>query len=235
MGAGHCQPQVRASEVNRSRLLLRGWPLPTPAAPLHHTCCPFTPHLLPPYRTSQSSPLPVTCHVFEISGTPLKQSLELSPVAFPHMPSKSQAQQQRRALLSPSSPPGWTNTKHVFSFSSFWLGLVWFGFSYGLAFHKAGLRTIALKSDSCQAVVAHALNPSTWEAEAGGFLSLRPAWSTKWVPGQPGLHRETLSWKEKKKWLMGLARGLTTIRNKIWLKKKKVTHAQYGKDPVVNP
>jgi hypothetical protein len=27
--------------------------------------------------------------------------------------------------------------------------------------------------------VAHAFNPSTWEAEAGGFLSLRPAWSTK--------------------------------------------------------
>jgi hypothetical protein len=29
-----------------------------------------------------------------------------------------------------------------------------------------------------QAVVAYAFNPSTWEAEAGGFLSLRPAWST---------------------------------------------------------
>jgi major histocompatibility complex class I len=28
-------------------------------------------------------------------------------------------------------------------------------------------------------VAAHAFNPSTWEAEAGGFLSLRPAWSTK--------------------------------------------------------
>ena len=42
-------------------------------------------------------------------------------------------------------------------------------------------------------MVAHAFNPSTQEAEVGGFLSLRPAWSTKWVPGQPGLHRETLS------------------------------------------
>jgi hypothetical protein len=29
------------------------------------------------------------------------------------------------------------------------------------------------------AVVAHAFNPSTWEAEAGRFLSLRPAWSTE--------------------------------------------------------
>jgi hypothetical protein len=32
-------------------------------------------------------------------------------------------------------------------------------------------------------------NPSTREAEAGGFLSSRPAWSTKWVQGQPELYR----------------------------------------------
>jgi hypothetical protein len=47
-------------------------------------------------------------------------------------------------------------------------------------------------------MVAHTFNPSTWEAEAGRFLSSRPAWSTKWFPGQPGLHRETLSRKNKK-------------------------------------
>jgi major histocompatibility complex class I len=29
------------------------------------------------------------------------------------------------------------------------------------------------------AVVEHAFNPSTWEAEAGEFLSSRPVWSTK--------------------------------------------------------
>ena len=28
-------------------------------------------------------------------------------------------------------------------------------------------------------VVAQAFNPSTWEAEVGRFLSMRPAWSTK--------------------------------------------------------
>jgi hypothetical protein len=28
-------------------------------------------------------------------------------------------------------------------------------------------------------------------------VSLRPAWSTKWVPGQPGLHRKTLQ-----KWIV---------------------------------
>jgi hypothetical protein len=47
------------------------------------------------------------------------------------------------------------------------------------------------------ALVAHTFNPSTQEAEAGGFLSSRPAWSTEWVPGQPGLHRETLSGKNQ--------------------------------------
>jgi hypothetical protein len=47
-------------------------------------------------------------------------------------------------------------------------------------------------------VVAHAFNLSTREAETGRFQSLRPAWSTKWVPGQPGLYRETLSWKKQK-------------------------------------
>jgi hypothetical protein len=47
-------------------------------------------------------------------------------------------------------------------------------------------------------MVVHGFNPSTWEAEAGRFLSLRPAWSTKLVPGQPGLYRETLSQKTNK-------------------------------------
>jgi hypothetical protein len=32
------------------------------------------------------------------------------------------------------------------------------------------------KHNSCRAVVAHAFNPSTWVAEGGGFLSLRPGW-----------------------------------------------------------
>ena len=50
-------------------------------------------------------------------------------------------------------------------------------------------------------VMVHAFVPSVQEAEAGRFLwgrgrqisvSLRPAWSTKWVPGQLRLHRETL-------------------------------------------
>jgi hypothetical protein len=58
--------------------------------------------------------------------------------------------------------------------------------------------------------LAHAFNPSTWEAEAGGFLSSRPAWSTERVLGQPGLHRETLSLKTKTK---------TKMDNLVFLKK----------------
>lgn len=36
-----------------------------------------------------------------------------------------------------------------------------------------------------------AFNPNTWVAEAGGslsYLSVRSLWTTKGVPGQPGLH-----------------------------------------------
>jgi short-subunit dehydrogenase involved in D-alanine esterification of teichoic acids len=36
-----------------------------------------------------------------------------------------------------------------------------------------------LKIKELPGVVVHAFNPSTWEAEAGGFLSSRTAWSTK--------------------------------------------------------
>jgi hypothetical protein len=48
-------------------------------------------------------------------------------------------------------------------------------------------------------VLAHAFISSTQELAAGRSLSSRPAWFTKQVPGQPGLHRETLFQKKKKK------------------------------------
>jgi hypothetical protein len=41
------------------------------------------------------------------------------------------------------------------------------------------------------------LHPSTLEAEAGSCLSYKLAWATGRVPGQPELHRKTLSWKTK--------------------------------------
>jgi hypothetical protein len=70
--------------------------------------------------------------------------------------------------------------------------------------------------------VAHAFNPSTQEAEAGRFLSLRPAWSTKWVPGQPGLYREILSQKNKTK----QKQQKTTKTNKQKTKKGGITNTK---------
>ena len=55
-----------------------------------------------------------------------------------------------------------------------------------------------LKLHHRQSVVGHTFNPSSWEAEAGRSLSLRPTGSTALVLEQPGLHRETLSSKQNK-------------------------------------
>jgi hypothetical protein len=38
---------------------------------------------------------------------------------------------------------------------------------------------MSLKTYKSPGMVVHAFNPNTWEAEAGGFLSSRPAWSTE--------------------------------------------------------
>ncbi|XP_031207257.1 5-phosphohydroxy-L-lysine phospho-lyase isoform X2 [Mastomys coucha] len=45
--------------------------------------------------------------------------------------------------------------------------------------HQVILQRNVKLQRTCRAVVAHTFNPSTWEAEAGGFLSSRPAWSTE--------------------------------------------------------
>jgi hypothetical protein len=47
-------------------------------------------------------------------------------------------------------------------------------------YERRGKRRVKLGNKNPEpGVVAHAFNPSTGEAEAGGFLSSRPAWSTK--------------------------------------------------------
>jgi hypothetical protein len=49
-------------------------------------------------------------------------------------------------------------------------------------------------------VVAHAFNPSTWEAEAGRFLSSRPAWSTARATQRNPVSKKKKKRKEKKKY-----------------------------------
>ena len=53
---------------------------------------------------------------------------------------------------------------------------------------------------SSQAVVVHTFNPSA-QGGRGRWISMssRPVWFTEWVPGQPEIHRETLSRKTKTK------------------------------------
>jgi hypothetical protein len=44
----------------------------------------------------------------------------------------------------------------------------------------------------------HAFNPSTWEAEAGGFLSSRPAWAIQRNPVLKNRNKQTNKTKKKK-------------------------------------
>jgi hypothetical protein len=44
---------------------------------------------------------------------------------------------------------------------------------------EAKIQGLVLKPLQKPGMVVHTFNPNTQEAEAGGFLNLRPAWSTK--------------------------------------------------------
>jgi hypothetical protein len=64
--------------------------------------------------------------------------------------------------------------------------------------HLSAPKTLLYVTDSDNTrdppgVVAYAFNPSTWEAEAGGFLSSRPAWTAR------ATQRNPVSKKKKKK------------------------------------
>ena len=61
------------------------------------------------------------------------------------------------------------------------------------------------------AIVAHTFDLSTLEAETGRSLSLIPVLSTDKVPGWSGLHRETLSQKQKKKKKKGIKEPLPNV------------------------
>ena len=67
-------------------------------------------------------------------------------------------------------------------------------------------------------MVAHTFNASTQEAEAGGFLSLRPACSTELVSGQPELYRKTLSRKKNKERKKETKKRIFSSKEKAWWK-----------------
>jgi hypothetical protein len=46
-------------------------------------------------------------------------------------------------------------------------------------YHLPHQKFLHIKNRNSLWVVVHAINPSTWEAEAVGFLSSRTAWSTE--------------------------------------------------------
>ena len=82
---------------------------------------------------------------------------------------------------------------------------------------------LKLGSDS-----AH-IYPSTWEAEAGGLVSLRLAWTTEWVPGQRGLHRESLTWKTE------IPRKNKKKKKKYQTKQNKQTNKQTKNPEILDP
>ena len=51
--------------------------------------------------------------------------------------------------------------------------------THRVMYHHSIASTTGIKAQESWAVVAHAFNPSTWEAEEGEFLSSRPACSTE--------------------------------------------------------
>jgi hypothetical protein len=53
-------------------------------------------------------------------------------------------------------------------------------FSYPLGHFNAHSYFVPLEMLGPELGVAHVFNPRTWEAEAGRFLSSRPAWSTEY-------------------------------------------------------
>jgi hypothetical protein len=59
--------------------------------------------------------------------------------------------------------------------------------------------SITSRSGLSRVVVVHAFNPSTREAEAGGFLNSRPAWSTSEFQDSQGYTEKPCLGRKKKK------------------------------------
>jgi hypothetical protein len=65
--------------------------------------------------------------------------------------------------------------------------------------------------------VAHAFDPSTWEAEAGRFLSSRPAWSTEFQDSQGYTEKPCLEKKNKTATLLLISASYKGIKSVFFL------------------
>jgi hypothetical protein len=60
------------------------------------------------------------------------------------------------------------------------------------------VKIVCSNAEHSRAVVVHTFNSSTWEAEGGGFLSSRPAWSTEFPDSQDYTEKPCLKQTNKK-------------------------------------
>jgi hypothetical protein len=67
--------------------------------------------------------------------------------------------------------------------------LTWSWFNFGIWYLSRNLSILSRFSSFVEYSLFVVGSDDVLETEAGRFLSLRPAWSTVWVPRQPGLHR----------------------------------------------
>ena len=86
----------------------------------------------------------------------------------------------------------------------------------------------------------HAFNPNTQEAETGlNSVSLKPAWSTEQLPGQPELHGETLSQKTQERQKESRdhaveAKGIRIIWEPLNKLRGSLTGCHLVRDPAIN-
>ena len=136
-------------------------------------------------------------HIKQLSNLHSQQTLGLSWVAAAHTPLLPALGRQKQGDLWVWYQPGLQRAPGQPGLCRGDFCQTSLGLENKSQLHIWLVKTHYLKSPKVtQAVVAYAFNPSTWEA--GRSLSLRLAWSTEWVSGEPGLQRNPV-WKKQNK------------------------------------
>jgi hypothetical protein len=74
---------------------------------------------------------------------------------------------------------GWTDGAEHPSYQLYYFFSTFYTFINKSSLKVCLIYKMLQKEEFQLGMVAHAFNPSTWEAEAGRFLSSRPAWFTE--------------------------------------------------------